>query len=346
MPKVQAASTQEHVQIASVREGVVIMKDGSYRLILSVLPINFSLKSEQEQNSLIFRYQSFLNSLHFPIQISMQSKKLDLTPYLQKIRKLVDTQQNELIRIQTEDYVDFIGQLINYANIMSKSFFVTINYAPISLPKTTFIDKLLGKQQSSNVLKISEADFKAHSEELLERGQQVARGLGSMGLIVKQLPTQEILEMFYNLYNPEEAGKERLIEIGELQSTVVVDKSEAQSAIASHTEEHGNETKIDNSAEVKKMSQQGGIATIDNPRNGQTNQPTDQPPKEQGTTATARSEQPADEIPPIKQRLSANPGAQTEESASIPAPAANNQPATTNNDQPTAPLNNDNYKIQ
>lgn len=87
MAKVQAASTQQHVLIAGVRNGIIILKDSSYRLVLSVSPINFSLKSEQEQNSIIFKYQSFLNSLHFPIQVTMQSKKLDLTPYLQKMRK-------------------------------------------------------------------------------------------------------------------------------------------------------------------------------------------------------------------------------------------------------------------
>jgi hypothetical protein len=148
--------------------------------------------------------------------------------------------------------------------------------------------------------------------------------------------------MFYNLYNPEEAGKERLIEIGELQSTVVVDKSEAQSAIASHSEKHGNETKIDNSAEVKKMSQQGGTITIDNQQGGQNIQPQE----EQKTTTTTQSKPPIDEIPPIKQRLSTNTQTQTGESASTPVATANSQPAATNNDQPVAPLNNDNYKIQ
>ena len=117
-----AASTQQNIKIAGIKDGIVFLDDGGYRFIMSCSTINFALKSEQEQNSLVFQYQSFLNSLHFPIQIVMQSKKLDLTPYLKKVSDLKDKQTNELIKMQATDYIDFVGNLINVANIMKKNF--------------------------------------------------------------------------------------------------------------------------------------------------------------------------------------------------------------------------------
>jgi len=310
MAKVQAASTQDHVPIAGVRNGIIIMKDGSFRLVLNISPINFSLKSEQEQNAIIFKYQSFLNSLHFPIQITMQSKKLDLTPYLQRMKKIAANQTNELLQVQTEDYISFVGELINIANIMSKSFFLAISFIPLTAPKLSFLDKLTGQGLSGNVLKISDADFTAHSQELLERGNTIASNLGSMGLRVRQLSTQEILEMFYNLYNPEESGKERLINIEDMEASVVVDKNEAIAAHVANTKDE--EPAIDNSdvveAATKQSSQQiDNAAAVSTPLTAST------PPPEPDKSLAADTDNPANEPlatkkpedapPPIKQRL-------------------------------------------
>lgn len=214
------ASTQSNIPIAGIKDGVIILKDGQYRIILEIAAINFDLKSEQEQNSLVFQYQSFLNSLHFPVQIVVQSKKLDLSPYLKKIQGLADKQTNELIKVQTQDYVDFVGQLVNLANIMKKRFYVTVGYQPITVNNGIF-DKLFKRAESSSKLKISEADFNSYSKELRQRAQTVAQSLGGMGLHCKQLSTQEIIENMYEIYNPEVAGKERLTDADQVSSGYV-----------------------------------------------------------------------------------------------------------------------------
>lgn len=244
------ASTQDNIPLAGIKDGIVLLKDGSYRLILEVGALNYDLKSEEEQNSLIFRYQGFLNSLHFPIQIVMQSKKLDLTPYISKLKKLATEQKNELIKIQTEDYVDFVEKLINLANIMKKTFYVTVAYTPLNVGKGSFIDKILRRNDPSK-LRISEDEFTHHSKELLQRGQTAASGLGSMGLHCRQLVTEEVIELFYGLYNPEIAGKERLTDASNLSSSMISnkksDEQSAEDAGAAPTES----IKIDNADLVK-----------------------------------------------------------------------------------------------
>jgi hypothetical protein len=222
----QVSSTQQFVDIAGIREGIIVLKNGAYRLILSTSAVNFSLKSEQEQNSLVFQYQSFLNSLHFPIQIVIQSKKLDLNQYLKKLTAAKEKQQNELLRLQMEDYSEFVSQLINVANIMKKNFYVVVSYDPISITGGSVIDKLFKKSSPTN-LKISDQDFKRYKDELVERANVVASGLGSMGIRCVQLNTEEIIELFYKIYNPEMADKERFEEVGDITSSVVINKNEA-----------------------------------------------------------------------------------------------------------------------
>lgn len=216
-----AASTQENLEIAGIEDGIVILRDGSYRLVFEVTAINFGLKSEREQNSIIFQFQGFLNSLHFPIQVLVQSRKLDLTPYLTKLKKRADGQTNELLKIQTLDYADFIAELINMANIMKKHFYVVIGWENINLQKLSFVDKILNRGNSVSLLKISEQEFKTRSSELRERGSVIASGLGSIGLHCKQLGTKELIELYYNFYNPGIADKERLGDLENLQASVV-----------------------------------------------------------------------------------------------------------------------------
>jgi len=216
-----AASTQENLEIAGIEDGIVILRDGSYRLVFEVTAINFGLKSEREQNSIIFQFQGFLNSLHFPIQILVQSRKLDLTPYLTKLKKRADGQTNELLKMQTLDYADFVSELINMANIMKKRFYVVIGWENVELQKLSLVDRLLNRGNSVSLLKISEKEFKIRSNELRERGSAIASGLGSIGLHCKQLSTKELIELYYNFYNPGIADKERLDDLENLQASVV-----------------------------------------------------------------------------------------------------------------------------
>lgn len=205
-----SSSTQQFIDIAGIKDGIIIMKNGGYRLIFSVSAVNFSLKSEEEQNSLIFQYQSFLNSLHFPVEIVMRSKKLDLNPYIKKLETIKNTQTNELIRLQTEDYMDFVTELINLANIMKKTFYVVVSYDPTTIKAPSIVDKLLKKEGGPTNIKISDIEFNRYKDELMERANSVANGLAGMGLHCTSLNTEQVIELFYMIYNPEIADKERL----------------------------------------------------------------------------------------------------------------------------------------
>lgn len=222
-----STSTQQFIDIAGIKDGVIILKNGSYRMVMQIGAINFALKSEQEQNSLVFQFQSFLNSLHFPIEIVIRSKRLDLVPYLKKTGETAAASQNELIRALAKDYVGFVSQLINVANIMKKTFYVVIPYDPINVSKLNVFQSLFEKSQSFDGIKISETDFKSQNDQLLERANIVASGLGSMGLHCLQLSTEEIIELFYQIYNPDESGKERIENLDTISAPVVVSKGEA-----------------------------------------------------------------------------------------------------------------------
>jgi len=237
------ASTQENVPIAGVKDGIVILRDGQYRMIFEVSAVNFSLKSEEEQNSLVLQYQSFLNSIHFPIEITIRSKKLDLAPYINKIKKLNEKQTNELLKVQTTDYVDFVGQLITLANIMKKTFYVALGYQPLTVGQGTVLDKLFNRNKTAVAsIKISDEEFNHNAKELRSRGQNVAQGLGGMGLHCKQLNTEEVVELFYGIYNPEVAGKERLTEAENVSSAYVTSSKPAEEKTDAKTAEVENQT--------------------------------------------------------------------------------------------------------
>jgi len=243
-------STQQFIDIAGMKNGVIVMKDGSYRLILQVNAVNFALKSEQEQNSIIFQFQSFLNSLHFPIEITIRSRRLDLTPYLNKISTIAQNQTNELTRIQAEDYIGFVAKLITIANIMKKSFYVVIQHSTVNVKNTGLFDKIFNKNsQTFDHVKISDVEFKQSTDKLTEKANIVANGLGGLGIHCQQLTTEEIVELFYAIYNPDESTKQRITNVDEIDAQVVGSESEspeAQTGVSNVTV-----VKIDNSEIVK-----------------------------------------------------------------------------------------------
>lgn len=215
--KPQVASTQEILRFAEIRDGIIITKTGELRQILMVSSINFALKSEQEQTAIIFAYQNFLNSLDFPIQILMQSKKLDLYGYLKKLKDVAASQTNEPLRVQTVDYVDFIERLINIANIMDKKFYCVVSFVPVPKMGTPTLPK---KKQTAGPL-LTFSQYQEYKKELDHRTQVISAGLNSVGLRSAPLETQQIIELFYSIYNPEEAAKQKLIQFENLNSQVV-----------------------------------------------------------------------------------------------------------------------------
>ena len=216
----QIGSTQDALRFAEIHNDTIVLKDGNLRQILLCSSINFALKSEQEQNALIFAYQNFLNSLDFPLQILMQSKKLDLSNYLAKLTQKAGEQQNELLRAQTLDYIDFIKRLINLANIMDKRFYVVVPY--MIPPKMDTIKNPMQNQQ----IKITSEEFDSYKKELEQRVHVVETGLGAIGIRTALLNTQQLIELLYGVYNPEEAHKEKLTDAENLTGEIV--KSEIE----------------------------------------------------------------------------------------------------------------------
>jgi hypothetical protein len=196
------------------------MNDGSVRAILKLEPINFDLKSENEQNGIIYNYQSFLNSLDFPIQIVVQSKKLDLERYLMKVKAVERNQSNDLLRIQVEDYIGFVRRLISIANIMSKRFYIVVSYAGFTKPTAKNpLGGLFHRRPSGPIM--DQEQFSRYSSETMNRAGIIAGGLERLGIKCKALSTQELIELFYGIYNPDLATEERLTDIDTLSSGVV-----------------------------------------------------------------------------------------------------------------------------
>lgn len=214
------ASTQAHLPLAGIVEGVVIMRDGSYRAVLRVGATNFMLKSEQEQQALIFAYQNFLNSLNYTIQIVMQSRNLDLEPYLKKLEAKILEQQNELIRQQTEDYVAYVRELITVANIMDKQFYVVVPYTPLAAAKRGLFSSMLPKGMPQN-LSVDEQQFARHREELMQRANVVAGGLAALSLKTALLDTDDLIKLYYTVYNYDVAMAERLDKPTELSTSII-----------------------------------------------------------------------------------------------------------------------------
>jgi hypothetical protein len=213
-------ATQNHLPVAGIQDNVLIMSDGSVRAVLKIEPINFDLKSETEQNGIIYAYQSFLNSLDFPIQIVVQSKKLDLERYLMKLEQAQNGVANDLLRIQVEDYVGFVRRLISVANIMSKRFYLVVSYSLAS--KTTASAQFGGLFHHRPTGPLMDQDqFERFAKEVINKAGIIAGGLGTLGLKSRLLESQELIELFYGIYNPDVATEERLTDVETLNSNVV-----------------------------------------------------------------------------------------------------------------------------
>ena len=199
MPQQQtSASIQEHLSIKEIRDDVIVLKSGGLRAILMTSSINFALKSTEEQDALIYRYQNFLNSLDFPIQIVAASRKFDITPYIETLEQKQTQQENELLKIQTSEYIDFVKGLTETTNIMTESFYLVIPYSPSIAKKAGFLKGLFKKKQPAS----KEQDFQELKNNLWQRLDFVITSLRATGLKAAPLKTEELVELFYKLYNP------------------------------------------------------------------------------------------------------------------------------------------------
>ncbi|MDP3997218.1 MAG: hypothetical protein Q8P73_01825 [bacterium] len=210
--------TQQLIRIAEIRDGVTILNDGTMRATLMVSSINFALKSQEEQDAIIYAYQDFLNSLDFSVQITMSSRKMDITPYLEEVKVLRDKQQNELLRLQMDEYINFVGELVKESNIMTKTFFVTVPFSVQQSTKEGQVAKIFkGAKRATGKVQMNDDEFEHNRAQLMQRVNQIAMGLRGLGLRLIPLQTQELLELYYNMYNPTTSRNQRLHNAGQLK---------------------------------------------------------------------------------------------------------------------------------
>jgi len=205
---INARAAQDFVPIKEVRDGVVILKDGSLRAILIASSINLSLKSTDEQTAIINQFQSFLNSLDFSTQIVMQSRRLDIRPYLLTLEARLKEQTEQLLKIQTKEYIEFIRAFTDEVNIMTKTFFVVVPYSTTALKSNGgMLENMLGsgipKKQIADTKKAMDmANFEEKRSQLDQRVGVIVGGLGGLGIRSSQLKTEEVVELFYKTFNP------------------------------------------------------------------------------------------------------------------------------------------------
>ena len=203
----KSEATQKFVEIKEVRDGVVVLKNGSLRSILMTSSLNFALKSADEQASTLFQFQNFLNSLDFSVQIFIQSRDLDIRPYITLLEERHKAQVTELMRVQIREYIEFVKNFTESANIMSKNFFVIVSYAPSIFSGGEGIISLIVKKAGRSKSKEKSKSFEENRTQLEQRVAVVEQGLMRTGIRVARLGTEETTELLYKMFNPGELEK-------------------------------------------------------------------------------------------------------------------------------------------
>lgn len=213
--KNQKQSTQLYLKVTEIHDDTAILKNGGLRAVLKTSSVNIHLKSEEEQNAVIYSYQNFLNSLEFPVQIVVRSKKLDLDTYIEKLKKIGVKQQNALLQKQTFEYIEYISRLIEYADIMQKEFYVIIPQDPYGQERKSLIRSFLENifpQDTVAKIKKRERQFEELKKKLDQRVDTVRAGLESCNLKIQRLNTEELIELFYETYNPQTSRAQKIEE--------------------------------------------------------------------------------------------------------------------------------------
>ncbi len=210
-------STQEFLDIAEIKDGTVVMKDGTLRAVILVSSINFALKSEDEQNAVIGSYVRFLNNLRFTLQIVVQSRELDIDNYLEYLKDKEKEQTNKLLKLQTADYIEYIKELTSLGKIMSKRFFVVVPYDPLSDKQKGFFSLMKEALRPATIIKLKEKTFNRYQEMLDRRLDSVMGGLESMGVATARLDTQSLIELYYKTYNPETSKNQQLVDLEKIK---------------------------------------------------------------------------------------------------------------------------------
>jgi hypothetical protein len=225
-PPVNPNTTQNSLLISEIRDGMVIMSDSSFRAVIACKSINFDLMSSREREGVEYSYQNFLNALYFPIQIFIRSQRVDIGPYIERLSTIRRAQDNMLLNVLMDDYINFIDVLSQEANIMDKSFFIVVPFYPAGDLNTLkdqgkgFFGKIFS-QPKTTATKIDKASYDKAKDEIKNRVDSVTSGLFQIGVKSVQLNTKELGELYYNMYNPDTAVREPLGDFENVTSTFV-----------------------------------------------------------------------------------------------------------------------------
>jgi type IV secretory pathway VirB4 component len=218
MPK-ETFSSQSLISLQQIRKGVVILKNGSLRSVLEVSGINFDLKSEEEQSSVLISWRNLINNLDFPLQVVAHSRRVNIESYLNFLQEKIGQETNNLLKLQGEDYYTFIKGLVTGNNIMKKKFYVIVPYDPIMIKPKTALSQILEAyktllnlrhQAFSATIPLSDESFRQHYQQLIIRQNNIITNLTRMGLQSRPLTTKELIELFFNSYNPEAFERESI----------------------------------------------------------------------------------------------------------------------------------------
>lgn len=196
------SSTQRYVNVEEVRDGVIVLKNGALRSVLLVSSLNFDLKSAEEQDAIILQYQNFLNSLDFPVQVVISSRRFDIRPYIELLKDKENHQRNELLRLQISEYQNFIKNLAEVSNIMSKLFYLVIPFSPVEDKEKGLFHSLTTLFNPSGAVLERREFFETYKNQLWQRVDHVSFALSQTGVRVAPLNTEELIELLYNSYNP------------------------------------------------------------------------------------------------------------------------------------------------
>ena len=218
MPK-ETSSSQSLISLQQIRKGVIILKSGSLRSVLEVSGINFDLKSEEEQSSVLMSWRNLINNLDFPLQVIAHSRRVNIESYLNFLQEKIGQETNNLLKLQGEDYYTFIKGLVTGNNIMKKKFYVIVPYDPIMIKTKTILSQIaeayktllnLRHQAFSATIPLSDESFNQHYQQLMIRQNNIITNLTRMGLQSHPLTTKELIELFFNSYNPEAFERESI----------------------------------------------------------------------------------------------------------------------------------------
>jgi type IV secretory pathway VirB4 component len=217
--KSEGSAVQKFLPIAEIKQDTIMLKNGGIRAVLDVSSMNFSLKSEDEQQAIVNSHQEFLNTLTFPLQVVVRSSKLNVDGYIADLEDRASKQKNPLLKEQTMDYARFIDRLIDVSGIMQKKFYVIIPVDPPGIAKASFFSKYMSWLSPSDTREKALArkrTFEEMNTKMRDRVNIVKSGLENIGLTCERLPTQQLIELFYKIFNPETSQEQKLPGMGDM----------------------------------------------------------------------------------------------------------------------------------